>query len=120
MFKMFLKYYGDLLFYNLIVSIGLIGYIYFQSPIPVYIKAGIKGFKANPDFIKFALFNGTISFLLIGFIFSIFIFGKLHEKEYYFYYNVGFSKNRLLINTLLLNITIFFSLLIIIYQTGAI
>lgn len=120
MVRAFLKYYGDLLSYNLIISIALICYTSFNRPIPLCIKTGIKGFKANPDFVSFVLFSAGIAFLLIGFFSSILIYQYLQEKDYLFYYNVGFSKKKLFTYSFFFNTFLYFSFITFLNVAGII
>jgi hypothetical protein len=112
---MFLKYYGDLLFYNVIFSVALGNFVIINGPLQLCAKTGITGFKANPANLNSALFNSALSFLVLGYLGSIYAYKQLHEKEYYFYYNAGLSKQKLLIYALCLNVILFLSLTALFY-----
>jgi len=44
-----------------------------------------------------------ISILTIGFLTSLLIFDKYHKNTYYFYYNQGYSKRKLLMYSEMIN-----------------
>jgi hypothetical protein len=57
----------------------------------------------------------TIWILTGGFLFSIFFYEMRKKNEYYFYYNLGISKLRLILGAYLLNFIIVIPLLIVLY-----
>lgn len=87
--KIFIKYFIDLNQFNLIFSV-LIGLLFF-----------------NIKYIP--IFYGTIG-TIVGYL----SFNYFYKKEYYFYYNYGYSRNKLLFKTYKINIIIGISFFFII------
>jgi hypothetical protein len=59
------------------------------------------------------LMSFIISFLTGGYIFGILYFELARKREYYFYYNLGISKLRLILTTYLFHIILIIPVLII-------
>jgi len=57
-----------------------------------------------------------VSFGVAGNIFSFFIYTHFQSIEYYFYLNGGLSKNRIILNTFLINFLLSFILFIVIWK----
>jgi hypothetical protein len=60
----------------------------------------------------------VISILSAGFFLSVFFFELSRKNEYYFYYNLGLSKIKLLFLTYLLHIIFILPFLIILYYVN--
>lgn len=56
----------------------------------------------------------VVSFVVFGFILSIFFFELYYKQRYYFYYNRGFSKSRLIGLSFLANLLLTVLLFIIV------
>lgn len=82
------KYYYDLTRYNIIISL-LVG------------------------FVKFSPFVGIFSFATFSMPISIFCYQYFQKHQYYFYYNLGISKTKLVIFTWIINLIIASILLLI-------
>jgi hypothetical protein len=113
--KIFLHYYKDLLFYNLIVTFGLTAVFFRKLFFQVADKgiSSLTGVMPGPIIMQVLIFSATF-----GFIGSVYAFKQLHEKEYFFYYNVGFSKKELLTFSFSLNIFLYFSFSTLLYAEG--
>ena len=46
----------------------------------------------------------VITFLSVGFLTAVYFFDQRKAEQYFFYYNKGFSKAKLIISTYLLNV----------------
>jgi hypothetical protein len=86
--KTLFHYYKSLLTFNFLFSV-FVGFI---------------GMIGN-DKLEGLLRAFAISFLTGGFALAVFFYGLRYEHLYYFYYNKGFSKMKLIGLTYLLNIT---------------
>jgi hypothetical protein len=89
--RMLLNYYKDIQLMNL----------------PLSLAAGIFG-SIEGVFLK----TFIVSFLSVGFLTSVYFFGQRKAGQYFFYYNKGFSKSKLVISTYLLNVIVVILLLI--------
>jgi len=87
---MFLNYYKDIQLMNL----------------PLSLAAGILG-SIEGVFLK----TFVVTFLSVGFLIAVYFFGKRKAGQYFFYYNKGFSKAKLVISTYLLNVLVVILLL---------
>lgn len=88
MIKVVLKYYCDVNFFNLIYS-SLLGVLFFN------------------------FFYILIVFASVGTLLGILSFSYFYNNEYYFYHNLGFTKRKLNLTVLLLNISLSIIILII-------
>ena len=88
---MFLNYYKDIQLMNL----------------PLSLAAGILG-SIEGVFLK----TFVVTFLTVGFLTAVYFFDQRKAEQYFFYYNKGFSKPRLVISTYLLNVLVVILLLV--------
>ena len=93
--KSFLHYYYDIVIYNILFSfiIGITTFLIVQ----------------NFDFIK----TFYICFNTVGFIGGLYLYHIFNVNEYYYYYNKGLSKFKLIIGSVILNMI--FSIISIIF-----
>lgn len=77
--------------------------------IPISLAAGLVG-SVEGMFLK----SFVISFLTAGFLAGVYFFNSTKKAQYYFYYNKGLSKTKLILYTYLINVLIVTLLLSII------
>jgi len=58
---------------------------------------------------------GIVSLPTFGLGIGLLCFKQIHGQQYYFYYNLGFSKQKLILNSMLINLIIAALLLLIIF-----
>jgi hypothetical protein len=76
---------------------------YFNIPFSALL--GCQGLLENNKVEGF-LRGFTLAFFTGGFLLSVFFYGLKYEKRYYFYYNKGFSKIRLIGFSYLVNVAL--------------
>ena len=103
MIKKFLPYFYPVLTIDLIIS-----------PIAtVFFIILAKSFFVKEITLNTVLVAFIISFLTGGYLLGVLFFELARKNEYYFYYNLGISKLRLILTTYLFHITLIIPILII-------
>ena len=106
MIKKFLPHFLPVLAINVIAS-----------PITTFIFLGLAKFF-KPEFeitLSTILARFVINFLTTGFILGVVFYELGRKNEYYFFYNLGISKLRLILTTFLFHIIIMIPILIVAY-----
>lgn len=75
--------------------------------LPLSLAAGILG-SIEGVFLK----TFIVTFLSVGFVTAVYFFGQRKAGQYFFYYNKGISKAKLVISTCLLNVLVVILVLI--------
>lgn len=79
---------------------------YKKLVIPNLILSGLSGFIGLGIAGDFFLKTIGVSYIILGLLFHYFIYEVRDSNEYYFYYNMGLSRLSLWIITLVLNLII--------------
>jgi hypothetical protein len=58
---------------------------------------------------------GIVSIPTFGLAIGLLCYKQIHGHQYYFYYNLGFSKQKLILNSMIINLIIASLLLVIIF-----
>ena len=98
MIKIFLKYYYDVTKYNILLSIlfGFVALLAERNMIAVFCTSFVTG----------------------GFLGGHYFYHVFHDNEYFFYYNRGFSKEKLIIVSLLCTLAIFLLMVYLLDNSG--
>ena len=94
MIRKFLPYFSPVFTINLVVSIIA---TFFASVLVILMPE-------KEITISSVLFSFITSFITGGYLLGIIYFELAREKEYYFYYNLGITKTRLIIMTYLFHL----------------
>jgi hypothetical protein len=85
------------------------------SPVATFIFLGLaKSFSPGFEItLSSILVRFAINFLSVGFLLGIIFYEISRKNEYYFYYNLGISKLRLILTSFLFHIIIIIPILIV-------
>ena len=98
MVRIFLKYYYDVTKYNILLSLlfGFVGFLADRNLITVFCTSFVTG----------------------GFLGGQYFYYIFHDNEYFFYYNRSFSKEKLIVVSLLCTLAIFLIMVYLLDKSG--